>query len=218
MINYKSILKWFLIVGIYFGMQIISTVTLYELRIENKVIINSVMLITDIVTCAILIIFYKKDFIDGNNDFNKNFKKRIKSTYFIWFIGLVIMLITNSAIQAIIKDIASNELANREVLSKYYFYAIPSMVILGPICEEIIFRLSLKKIFNNNYLFIIISALLFGGAHVLLADGLEILYIIPYGALGAAFAYLYEKTNNILCSILAHITHNLLCIILLVLL
>ena len=36
----------------------------------------------------------------------------------------------------------------------------------------------------------------------------DFLYIIPYGALGAAFAYINVKTDNVYSSILVHFVHN----------
>ena len=36
----------------------------------------------------------------------------------------------------------------------------------------------------------------------------ELLYIIPYGGLGAAFACMYQKTNTIFTDISMHMFHN----------
>ena len=84
-------------------------------------------------------------------------------------------------------------------------------------CEEIIFRLSPSKMFNNKYVYIIFSGLMFGFAHVFLSSGIQMLYILPYTSLGIAFSSIYAKEQNILCSILMHSLHNLICILIIVL-
>ena len=61
----------------------------------------------------------------------------------------------------------------------------------------------------NKWLFVIISALIFGYLHVSGSETLyEFIYIIPYGALGGAFAYLLHETDNIYVPIMMHAIHN----------
>ena len=211
----KNIFIWFGIVVFYLIMQIITPSILDAFDITNPYITNTCLVLSDIVIVTLLIIFYKKDLIKDYNDLNKSYKDKMSLTIKVWLIGLVAMIISNNIINLFTASgIASNESLNRTVLDELTIYAIPTMVIFGPICEEIIFRLSFKKIFKNKYLYIALSALLFGGAHVIGTSGIELLYIIPYGALGAAFAYTYIKTQNILCPIMAHMIHNFICILL----
>ena len=81
--------------------------------------------------------------------------------------------------------------------------------IFAPINEEIIFRKSIQDCLKNKWVFIIVSGLIFGYLHVLGSESLyDFLYIIPYGSLGAAFAYLLSKTDNIYVTILMHLIHN----------
>ena len=76
--------------------------------------------------------------------------------------------------------------------------------------EEIVFRKCFKKAFPNKWIFIILSALVFGSLHVIttMTSPLELLYIIPYGALGASFAMMYQKTGTIYTSVAMHMFHN----------
>ena len=127
------------------------------------------------------------------------------------------MIISNLALNAINNGaIAGNEEAVREMIQQLPFYMIFQTIIYAPITEEIIFRKSIRNITNNKYLYIILSGLIFGGMHVIgSANSLvDALYIIPYGALGMAFAALYYKTNNIFSTITIHSFHNTLTIIL----
>lgn len=215
MTQIKNVLIWIGVIIFYLFMQLLVPGILDMLNIANIYVSNITLLLSELLITGALIYYYKNDFKKDCYDLNKNFKHKIGSVFKIWLIGLVIMIFSNNIINIISKtEMASNESVNRIVLENLTIYAIPVMVIFGPICEEIIFRLSFKKIFKNNYLFIILSGLVFGLSHVIGTSGLELLYLIPYGALGSAFAYMYVKNKNILCPIMAHMMHNLLCIVL----
>ena len=212
--KYKNLLIWIGVVIFYFFFaQMLIPAIIYALNIDHNLTISILLLLTDFTAMALLVWLYIKEFKEASDDFNKSFKERMTSTIRVWLFGLVLMIIFNSIIGSLTGDIASNESANRVILDKYTVYALPAMIIFCPICEEIIFRLSLKRIFKNNTLFIIISGLLFGFAHVIGTSGYELLYFIPYGILGSCFAYMYVKNKNILCSISAHVLHNLICIL-----
>lgn len=213
MIGGKNIIKWIGLITLYLLLESIAPTIINNYNITNKLLSNFILLIVEILITCFMIFLYKKDIIMSTNDLNKNGKNKLKYALKIWLFGLLIMLICNMVIGNIVNDLAQNELANRTILEKFPYYALPSMVLFGPICEEIIFRLAFKKCTANKYIYILLSGLLFGFAHVIGVSGLEILYIIPYTALGIAFAKIYEDTENILCSILMHILHNYICIL-----
>ena len=214
----KSVAAWFGVLLLYLSLNLVFSNVIDNLNIKNNLFLNLVTLGFEILITIILVIIYIKDFKNDIKDIRKNDKEYIFNSIRIWLIGLIIMILSNAIISVIVGNIADNETANRTLLSHYYVYAIPSMIILAPICEEILFRLSLGKVFNNKIIFSIVSGLVFGYMHVVGSHGLEYLYLIPYGALGASFAYLYKKYNNIYCSIIVHMLHNLFCIIILTIL
>ena len=74
-----------------------------------------------------------------------------------------------------------------------------------------------SKVFNNKYAFVAISAILFGLVHTLadLSNLLNLLYIIPYGALGLGFALMDYETKSTFTSIVMHMIHNTITCILL---
>ena len=37
---------------------------------------------------------------------------------------------------------------------------------------------------------------------------IDFIYVIPYALLGVSFAYMHDKTDNILASIMMHFIHN----------
>jgi len=181
---------------------------------NNILIATTAQLGTYLLILLGLVIVYHKKLIE---DF-KNFKKEythiaIKN----WLIGLGIMMISNIIITMFTKDIAANESANRELLTKYAISNIISMIIIGPLLEELTFRASFKKAFTKWYTFATITAIIFGFFHIAEFNLLEFLFIIPYGALGFFFAKAFFETNNIYTSYIAHMIHNAVCVFMILL-
>ncbi|KHF38601.1 CPBP family intramembrane glutamic endopeptidase [Halalkalibacter okhensis] len=78
--------------------------------------------------------------------------------------------------------------------------------VIGPILEEIVFRLvvfgALYKRFNF-WISGILSSLIFAAVHM------DFTHLLVYTAMGLVFAYLYVKTKRILVPIIAHVAINL---------
>ena len=211
----KHIIIFFSVFVLYLFLNIEFSLLVSNLNLSNHLYSTLIKVGGQLFIAFTLILIYYKDFIKDKDDFNKNGKSIIKTSLKYWVVGLLIMIFTNAIINIAVGAIADNEAINRSVLSKNYIYAIISMVLVAPICEEIIFRLAIGKFINNKYIYPIISGLVFGYAHIIGSHGLEYLYIIPYAALGISFACLYKKTNNIFSTISMHILHNLVCVIIL---
>mgnify|MGYP003310643865 CR=1 FL=1 len=60
------------------------------------------------------------------------------------------MLISNVIISMIVGNIANNEELNRSLLMSTPIYAVIAMVIIAPVTEEIIFRLSTSTFFISQ--------------------------------------------------------------------
>ncbi len=149
----------------------------------------------------------KRDFILLKKNHNIYFKKYLK----YWLIALFIMYISNFIIFEIQSGLPTNEEIIRQQFQISPIYIFISAVMFAPILEELIFRQSFRNLFQNKWLFIIISGLVFGGMHVFNSDNLtmiDLLYIIPYSAPGMAFAYMLYKTDNIFVSMGFHMLHN----------
>ena len=152
------------------------------------------------------------------NDFKKlgNDKVNNMKVMFKWWgIGLLIMMISNLIINEIVFNgsIAANEETNRELILASPFLSVFLAVFIAPFVEEITFRYGLRKIFKNVWLYAIVSGFIFGLLHAIsgiesVKDMLNLLYIIPYGALGFTFSVMYYKTNNIWVNIFVHMLHN----------
>ena len=166
-----------------------------------------------ILTLIIIYMFYPL-LREDLKKFKKNYKDMLISSLKIYIPFVVLMIVSNYILTKISGGIASNEQLNRDFLSSNIIYAMVSLIIFTPICEEIIFRLAYKDSFKNNVLNILVTAFIFAAMHIIGATKLiELVYIIPYFFLGLAFSLIYFKKKNIFPSITFHMFHNLICII-----
>ena len=135
-----------------------------------------------VLTASLIMIIYNKKLSKDFKDMKKNSIKYFNKYIKYWLIGLFIMMVSNLFINLIVtNDIPSNEQVIRETFNISPLYIFFSAVIYAPIVEELIFRQSIKNIFHNKWLFIIISGLLFGSMHVFgdFKNIADLLYIIP---------------------------------------
>lgn len=164
-----------------------------------------------VLTASLIMIIYNKKLSKDFKDMKKNSIKYFNKYIKYWLIGLFIMMVSNLIINLIVtNDIPSNEQAIRETFNISPIYIFFSAVIYAPIVEELIFRQSIKNIFHNKWLFIIISGLLFGSMHVFgdFKNITDLLYIIPYSTPGIIFAYMLEDSDNICVPMSFHFIHN----------
>ncbi|MDO4963178.1 MAG: type II CAAX endopeptidase family protein [bacterium] len=166
----------------------------------------------DLSFALIIIYIYKKDFIPNFKDFKQNFGKYIEKYIKYWLLALILMIISNSIITNFTtENVAQNQQSIIDLIKIFPIYSIISIVLIAPLTEELIFRLSIKKIFkNSDILFIIFSGIIFGSLHVIttLQNTSDLLFIIPYSIPGFIFAYCYTKSKNIFTTITLHSIHN----------
>ena len=181
-----------------------------NLNLITKEIIS---LSTEFILITIIIYIYRKDIVKSlKNFYNIHFSNYIK--YLILAIGL--MIISNVIIYMITSiETSSNQQAIVDTLEEAPIYTCILAVIFAPVLEELVFRLSFRKMFKTNTLFIIISGLFFGFMHISSSNNLlEFIYIIPYSIPGCVFAYTLTKSDNICVPILLHFMHNSLIMLL----
>lgn len=165
---------------------------------------------------TILVFLNKIDLKKEIKDFKLNYKKYFKILISIWFIGFILMIISNYFITKT-SSLPNNELSVRTYMNTKFVESIITMVIMAPILEEITFRYSFSKI-KNKYLYLIISTLLFAMIHINPENASELPFLIPYSFLGLSFSLIFYKTKNIFASITAHAIHNYTIIMLLLIL
>ncbi len=223
-----NILKLLICLVFFFSLNDISSLILKLLNInslsnkENVILQFILSLVLVLFTTILYINTIKKDYKKLKNNLSKNISLIIK--YFIIFTILKYSVSFLSVIiLTIFKYDTTNIISNNQNLIQEYIKASPilmfiSVSFLGPYYEEILFRLSFKKVITNKYLYIIISGTLFGLLHIFpLSDGitliLGIIQSISYVVMGIYFSYVYYKTDNIFISMGLHLLNNLLSVI-----
>ena len=211
-INVKELLKGILIFILFCFSSLFQLIpsTLFNIKRTTS---NSIILSTfsNICLLIILIIIYRRELIKEFKLFKKNLLENLDTGIKYWLIGLLVMMISNIIITYILGlNQAQNEQAVQKMINKMPIMMLITAGFIAPITEEITFRKTFKNTFLNKYLFIILSGLVFGSMHVITSysNPLELLYIIPYGSLGMAFATMYYKTDTIYTSISMHMLHN----------
>ncbi len=165
---------------------------------------------TDLILVLILIVLYYKELKKEFKTFKDNWKMNMDTAFKYWFLGLMIMCISNIAIGLITSlSTSSNEQAVQGLISSTPYLMLFTAGILAPIAEELTFRKGVSKIFKNKWIYATASGLIFGLLHVIGSGNiLEYLYVIPYGSLGFFFALTYYDTKSIYPSIIMHAIHN----------
>ena len=211
-----KIKEWLIFIGIlflflcldYFILAIYYSLgsDLYDLSMLDKVFILFFKYI------VLFLLFIIKDFKYLKEkwfDFIKNFKKYAKISFKNWFMGFLIMLISNIIIASLIEGLGQNESSVQELISKVPVIAFILTTICAPFTEEMVFRKYLQNCVDNKALYMILSGLIFGFIHTSISSNiLELLLIIPYGALGYMFAKTINETDNIYTTIMVHMFHN----------
>ena len=228
--EYRKYLKNCLIAAttiiIYALTPFLELIVLYFARVNHSLMnitFKTIYFISfEILIMSIIALINNKLLSEKIKDFKINFKKYLKENIKYYIFSILVMIISNLFINVLNNGIASNEESIHNTIKLAPIYMFFSAVIFAPFIEEIIFRLSIRRIIKNDLVFIITSGLVFGGMHVIgdIKSFVDILYIIPYSAPGIAFALMLKKTNNILVPMSIHFTHNLIlmtlqCIILL---
>ncbi|MBQ8192771.1 MAG: CPBP family intramembrane metalloprotease [Bacilli bacterium] len=172
--------------------------------------------ISNIILLSLFIFIYRKTLKKDLKNFFKNFGESMEISIKYWLIGFLIMIASNLFITYILnKTIAGNEEEIRSYINIMPLIMIFNTVIFAPITEELAFRKSIKDVTNNKWIYILTSGLIFGFLHIIsyINNVSDLVYLIPYGALGITFALLYYKTNNIFSTIMMHAIHNSLAVI-----
>ena len=214
-INWKGLILGIIVFLLFYFSSYFQLIPIILLNWDIRSITESqnVMLSTfsNIVLLLILFLIFRKDIIKEWKKFKSNFLENIDTGIKYWLVGLAIMMGSNIIINIVMNfGQAANEQAVQQMISALPWLMFINAGIIAPCTEELIFRKSFRKAFPNKWLFVLISALVFGSLHVVtsMTSPIELLYIIPYGALGGAFAYMYQKTDTIFTSIAMHMFHN----------
>mgnify|MGYP002625813190 CR=1 FL=1 len=214
-VNVKDIGLGVLALLSYFILSMIETLPFDIMNLDINSLPSFVkityLLIYEILVIAIMLLIFNKKIVKDFNDIIEHHKEYFSKCINYYLIGLAVMLISNAfAIFVVNGSIAGNEEAIRELFKVSPLYIYLSSVIYAPIVEELVFRQGVRNVVGKNYLFVLVSGLLFGSLHVITSmNGIaDLIYIIPYSSLGVAFAYMLYKYDNIFISMGFHFMHN----------
>lgn len=186
---------------------IISLLGFNNLSTPLKLLIS---IVYELLMITGIIFVYLKTIAKDFNNFRQNFKYYFNTYAKYWFLNLGLMMISNIIISSLINiNSSTNQQYIVSLLDKYPIYTFITTILIAPVLEELVFRLTFRKIFKTDILFIFISGLIFGVLHFSVATSVqELLYIIPYSIPGWIFAYTLKKSNNIFVPISLHMFHN----------
>lgn len=210
----KYILKGTSVILIYFLFSFFQTLPFDLLHINTQNLPNIIKVVytlsVELLMISIIFYIFEKEFSKAFQDIKKNHLKYFQNNLKYYIISLIVMMASNIFINLLGGGLSNNETAIRNEFNIFPIYTFISAVILAPILEESVFRLGFKAIFKNDFLFITISSLIFGGLHLITNPLNELfpLYLLSYSCCGIAFAYMLKKTNNIFVSMFFHFMHN----------
>lgn len=176
-----------------------------------------------------LVIVTKKYLIEDLVECRKNVKLPLVESLIGFGIFYGVSIISSIFLSVLnINDSSANQTALIEIVTgEYGFLVLFSIILMGPICEEIIFRQSAFNLFKpltKPWIKIVITGFIFGFIHVgsailsYLLSGEhysvifeELLLGIPYILQGMALSYIYYRSNqNIVPVTIVHIINNIL--------
>ena len=210
----KYIFKGLGTLFLYFFITLFKNMPFYLIHINvsdiPKITYNIYSLVIEITLILLIYFIFEEEIKKAIEDIKINHYTYFTKYFKIYLIGIIIMMASNMIINALGGGISQNEEAIRGEFNSFPVYTYIASVFLAPLLEELIFRLSLKALIKNKYIYIFISGFIFGSLHLI---GMPInklfpLYLISYCSAGWAFAYIMSKTNNILVSSGFHFMHN----------
>ena len=159
----------------------------------------------------LLILVFRKTLIKNLKEWLKKPLQYIGDYIKYWLLALCLMGAANLLLSLFNNGaVANNEQSVRELFKLSPILTIILACLVAPLTEELVFRLSFRKIIKNDYVFIFLSGFVFGLMHVIgnAHNIVDWLYIIPYGIPGSVFAYTLVKSKNIMVPTSLHMIHN----------
>ncbi len=221
--NVKNIFKLIISFVLFFNLSLVIAYIfkLVGINYSNFNYIDYACLNTfiELIMFVVVLLFYKKYLKKDLVLFKLNKKDYIKKiiSYFLIFLIVKygVALFSSLLLVMLGSDLVTSE--NQETvvtLAKTLpFMMMISTSLLAPFVEEGIFRLGIKKVINNKYLFILVSGLIFGFMHIFPTElplYVALIESLNYVTMGLLLAYIYNETDNIYVVVIIHALNNLL--------
>lgn len=175
--------------------------------------------LVELILLFIVYLLYYRSLKKDLNSFKLNYKDYMNKicVYFAVFLGLKIGFALVSGILSALLGVPISSSENQNIIDSITNNApvmmFISTCILAPFVEEGIFRLGLRSVIKEKYLFIAISGLVFGFMHIFPTElplYVALIQSIVYVAMGICLAYMYTETDNIWITIIIHALNNFL--------
>lgn len=175
--------------------------------------------LTFLISVIVLLIYNHRELKQQYDSFPLKFKDTVIFLAQMYVLVLFSNLILGSLAQFLA---GTPSVANQDTIVTELFsnpaLTFVTTVIFAPFVEEMVFRYSLMDVNSDNkrnqYLWLIISSLVFGFVHIILSiqngQYSESWYILQYAGMGLVIGYSYLKTKNIWIPILLHSLMNLI--------
>lgn len=211
----------------YIGTLLKIILELFNIDIlsSNKGVVISQFILSFILFILLLFVYFKdikKDFKHFFANPNKSISYVIKMFIVFMVVKYVVGLISVLVCMLLKLDTNSITSVNQELIKEYVktypLLMIISTSVLAPFYEESLFRMGIRKVIKNRFIYIIVSGSLFGLLHVFpLDEGISVLVgvvqSISYVTMGLFFSYIYSKTDNIFNTIGIHFLNNFLSVL-----
>ena len=204
--DWKYAFKGVAVIFIYFFFSICQTFPFIILHINYSELPSYIKIIyslaVELLMISLIFAIFDKEIKAAWQDLKKNHLEYFNKYLKVYIISVIVMVTANMLINVLGGGMSTNETTIRNEFNFYPIYTFISAVILAPLLEE--------TVIQNDFLFITISSLVFGGLHLIGTPINELfpLYLLSYCSCGIAFAYMLKKTNNIFVSIGFHFMHN----------
>lgn len=221
--NVKNIFKLIISFVLFFNISLVITyifklvgINYSDFNYSDYACLNTFI---ELIMFVVVLLFYKKYLKKDLVLFKLNKKDYIKKiiSYFLIFLVIKygVALFSSLLLVMLGSDLVTSE--NQETvvtLAKTLpFMMMISTSLLAPFVEEGIFRLGIKKVINNKYLFILVSGLIFGFMHIFPTElplYVALIESLNYVTMGLLLAYIYNETDNIYVVVIIHALNNLL--------
>ena len=215
--NYKYLLTILLYVMYQcdFIMNLIN-LTNINLSALPRIARISILIINYLIYVFAMIFIFWEDIKRCIKDLKKDFSSKVLLGLNCWIIGCLVMTISSVIISLITGNSTStNEGLVRQSIKVAPIFMLFLCTVVAPIFEEMTFRKALYGLIKNKVVFIISSGVIFGLLHIAgsYSGPLDLLYVIPYGAMGCSFAFLLTQTDNIVLPIGIHMIHNFILVL-----
>lgn len=217
-----ALLAFLLYFTFSFAFKFVLRIFNIDLTSLNPILLNTILIISDLLFMIIVFFIYKKDIIMEAKEFKSN-----KGKWFIKYIGIFVgSVLVMGLLNIILSKITNLETSENEELVRKLIKILPvymtfSTVLYAPFVEELLFRKAIRKIIKGDdkytkITYVIVSAVIFGLLHVITLDAsfYDLLMGIPYMVVGLSLGYIYSKTNNLFSTIQFHLMHNTILLIL----